>query len=80
MKIQPQFNLRKAALYVIVINAMEIAAVVALAVLVLNDRFNKMLNGPLGDILVLALAIAVTWGAVMDIREAAKAVKMTVKL
>jgi len=80
VKIQPQFNLRKAALYVIVINAMEIAAVVALAVLVLNDRFNKMLNGPLGDILVLALAIAVTWGAVMDIREAAKAVRMSVKL
>ena len=80
MKIQPQFNLRKAALYVIVINAMEIAAVVALAVLVLNDRFNKMLGGPLGDMLVVALAVAVTWGAVMDIREAAKAVKMTVKL
>lgn len=80
MKLQPQLNLRKAALYVVVINAMEIIAAVALVVLVLNDQFNRTLQGPLGDILVLTLAAVVSWGAVMDIREALKAIRMTEKL
>ena len=34
---RPQFNLRKAADYAIVINALQIAAMAALAVYVLND-------------------------------------------
>jgi len=80
VKLQPQLNLRKAAYYVIVINAMEIIASVALVILVLNDKLNQSLRGPLGDIVVVTLAIVVSWGAVMDIREAMKAMRMTVKL
>ena len=80
MKIQPQFNVRKAALYSIVINALQIAAVVALAVYILHDGVNQSLHGPLGDIVVLLLAAVVSWGAVMDIREAVKAGKLSFKL
>ena len=80
MKIHPQLNLRKAALYSIVINALQIAAVVTLAVYILSDGVNKALQGPLGDIVVLMLAAVVSWGAVMDIREAYKAGKMSFQL
>lgn len=79
-KIQPQVNIRKAALYSIVINALQIFAVVALAVYILSDGVNQALRGPLGDIVVLMLAAVVSWGAVMDIREAVKAGKMSFKL
>ncbi len=80
MRIQPQLNVRKAALYSIVINALQIAAVVVLAAYVLSDGLNQALRGPLGDILVLTLALVVTSGAVMDIREAARAAKLNFKL
>ena len=80
MKLQPQLNVRKAALYSIVINALQIAAVVALAVYILHDGVNQALHGPLGDIVVLLLAAVVSWGAVMDIREAVRAGKMSFKL
>ena len=77
---QPQLNIRKAALYSIVINALQIVAAVALAVYILSDGVNQSLHGPLGDIVVLLLAAVVTWGAVMDIREAYKAGKLSFKL
>ncbi len=80
MKRKPQLNVRKAALYSIVINALQIAAVVALAVYILNDGLNQALSGVLGDLVVLLLAVVVTWGAVMDIREAYRAMRMSVKL
>ena len=80
MKIKPQVNVRKAALYSIVINALQIAAVVALAVYILYDGVNSALQGPLGDMVVLLLAAVVTWGAVMDIREAVQAGKLSFKL
>ncbi len=80
MKLQPQLNVRKAAVYSIVINALQIAAVIALAVFILNDGLNQALSGVLGDLMVLMLAVVVTWGAVMDIREAYKAMKLSVKL
>ena len=66
MKKQPQLNVRKAAYYSIVINALQIAAVVALAVYILHDGVNQSLHGPLGDIVVLLLAAVVSWGAVMS--------------
>ena len=80
MKIQPQLNIRKVALYSIVINALQIVAVCALAVFILNDGVNQSLHGPLGDIVVVLLAAVVSWGAVMDIREAYKAGKLSFKL
>ena len=80
MKLQPQLNIRKAALYSIVINALQILAVLALAVYILYDGVNSALHGPLGDMVVLLLAAVVTWGAVMDIREAMQAGKLNVKL
>ncbi len=80
MKRQPQLNIRKAAWYSIVINALQIAAVVALAVMILSSGVNKALRGPLGVILVLTLTAVVSWGAVMDIREAFKTGKLSLKL
>ena len=80
MKIQRQVNIRKAALYSIIINALQIVAVLALAVYILNDGVNSALQGPLGDVVVLLLAAVVTWGAVMDISEAYRAGKLSFKL
>ena len=40
MKVQPQLNVRKAALYSIVINALQIVAVLALAIYILSDGVN----------------------------------------
>ncbi|MBR0406525.1 MAG: Spo0B domain-containing protein [Clostridia bacterium] len=80
MKAQPQLNVRKAALYSIIINALQIIAVCALAVYILHDGLNQSLRGPLGDIVVLILAAVVSWGAVMDIREAYHAGKLSFKL
>ena len=80
MKLRPQFNIRKAVTYVIVINALQVLAVVALAVYILYDGVNHTLNGPLGAAVVLMLAAVVSAGAVMDIKEAYKAGKMSVKL
>ena len=80
MKRKPQLNVRKAALYSIVINALQIMAVVALAAYILSDGLNQALRGVLGDVVVVLLAVVVTWGAVMDIREAYRAMKLSVKL
>lgn len=80
MRIQPQLNLRKAAVYVIVINALQIVAVLALAVFILVDGVNQSLSGVTGDIVVLLLAAVVSWGAVMDIREALKTGQLNWKL
>ena len=80
MKIQPRFNVRKAAFYAVVINALQIVAMAALAVCILIDGMNRALQGALGDILVLVLAAVVIWGAAVDIREALAAGHMTVKL
>ncbi len=75
-----QVNIRKAALYAMIINALQIVAVAALAVYILNDGVNAALQGPLGDIVVLMLAAVVSWGAVMDIMEAYRAGKLSFKL
>ena len=80
MKLQPQLNVRKAALYSIVINALQIAAVVALAVYILNDGVNHALRGAVGALVVILLAVVVTWGAVMDIREAYRTMRLSFKL
>ena len=80
MKKQPQLNVRKAALYSIVINSLQIIAVCVLAVFILHDGINQSLHGPTGDIVVLILAAVVSWGAAMDIREAYKAGKLSFKI
>ena len=80
MKIQRQVNVRKAAMYSIIINGLQIIAVIALAVYILADGVNSALQGPLGDMVVLLLAVVVTWGAAVDIIEAYRAGKLSFKL
>ncbi len=80
MKIQRQVNIRKAAMYSIIINALQIAAVIALSVYILTDGVNSALQGPLGDVVVLLLAAVVSWGAAVDILEAYRAGKLSFKL
>lgn len=80
MKAQPQLNLNKAALYSIVINALQILAAVALAGLILAEDTNHSLRGPVGNIIVFTLALVVSLGAYMDIREAVRARKIGFKL
>ena len=80
MKAKPQLNMEKAVLYSIVINALQVLAAVALAVLVLTEDAHHSLRGPVGSIIVIALALTVSWGAIMDIREAVQTRKLGVKL
>lgn len=80
MKVQPRFSVRKAAVYAIVINALQIAATLALALCVVLDQNNRLLRGAAGDALVLLLSAVVIWGAAVDIREALAAGSMTEKL
>lgn len=80
MKMLPQFNVKKAALYSIVINAFQILAMLALALYVLTDEFNHALASTLGDVLILLLAVVVIWGAVVDIRDAVHTRRMHVKI
>lgn len=80
MKRKPQLNLNKAVLYSIVINALQIAAALALAVMILLEDYNPSLRGPVGNIIVVTLAIVASWGAFMDIREALRARRMGVQL
>lgn len=80
MKAKPQLDLNKAALYSIVINVFQILAAVLLAILILAEDYNPSLRGPVGNMIVITLAIVVSWGAIMDIREAVKARKIGFKL
>lgn len=81
MKLKPQqFNIRKAVMYALVINILQIVSMVALAVYILIDGVNEALHGLVGDLIVITLTIIVSWGAIVDIREALHAGKMTVKL
>ncbi len=80
MKVKQQFSVQKAADYAIIINSLQIAAVLALAVYILIDGVNAALHGLLGDVILLTLAGIVTWGAVVDIREAIAARHMNEKL
>lgn len=80
MKAQPQFNMKKATVYAVVINAFQILAMLALAVYVFTDEFNHVLQDSLGDVLILLLTVVVIWGAVVDIRDAVHARKMHVQL
>lgn len=80
MKIHPQFNLKKAAVYAIVINALQIIAMIALGAYILIDGVNHALHGALGDIIVVTLCLVVCWGAFVDIKEAFQTIRMRVKL
>ena len=80
MKMQPTFNIKKATVYAVVINAFQILAMLALALYVLTDEFNHALKDTLGDFLILMLAVVVIWGAIVDIRDAIHARHMHVKL
>ena len=80
MKIHPQFNLKKAAVYAIVINALQIIAMIALGAYILIDGVNHALHGLLGDLIVITLCALIIWGASVDIREAFRTIRMRVKL
>lgn len=81
MKIRPrQFNIRKAAVYAIIINVLQMLAMGALAVYILIDGVNEALHGLMGDLIMITLVVIVSWGAIVDIREAVHAVRMQVKL
>jgi len=80
MKAKPQLNMNKAALYAIVINALQIASAVALAALILLGDASPSLRGPIGKLIVVTLTIVVSWGAFMDIKEAVRARKMGIQL
>ncbi len=80
MKTRPQFNIKKATLYSVVINAFQILAMLALAAYVFTDEFNHVLQDSLGDVLILMLAVVVIWGAAVDIRDALHARKMHAQL
>ena len=80
MKIHPQLNLKKAAVYAIVINALQIIAMIALGAYILIDGVNHALHGLLGDLIVITLCALIIWGASVDIREAFRTIRMRVKL
>ena len=82
MKIKPSahVNVRKAAVYAIVINVLQMLAMAALGSYILIDGLNHALHGILGDVIVITLCAVVCWGAAVDIREARSALKMTVQL
>ena len=81
MKIKPkQFNIRKAVLYAVIINVLQIGAMGALAAYILIDGVNEALHGLMGDMIVITMAVIVSWGALVDIKEALHAGKMTVQL
>ena len=80
MKVKPQFSVRKAAVYAVVINVLQILAMGALVVYILVDGVNQALHGLAGDLIVLTLFFVVAWGAAVDIKEAVHAMKMNVKL
>ncbi|MBE5784057.1 MAG: GHKL domain-containing protein [Clostridiales bacterium] len=80
MKIQARVNIRKAAVYSVIINGLQILAMIALGAYILIDGINEHLHGLLGDMIVITLCAVVCWGAAVDIKEAWIAMKMTVKL
>lgn len=81
MKWKPrQFNIRKAAIYAIIINILQMLAMAALAVYLLIDGVNEALHGWVGDMIVITLTLIISWGALVDIREALHAIKMKVQL
>jgi len=80
MKVKPQLNMNKAAVYAIVINSLELAAAVALAALILLGDTAPSLRGPLGKLMVITLTVIVSSGAFMDIKEAVHARRMGLQL
>lgn len=80
MKAKPQLNMNKAALYAIVINALQIISALALAAMILLGGASPSLQRPMGKLIVAALTVVVCWGAFMDIREAVRARKMGIQL
>lgn len=78
-KLPEHVNISKAAWYAIVINSLQIGAVLGLVLFVLLDGQRNTMN-LLTKLMMVALALMVSFGAVMDIREAMSARRMTVKM
>ncbi len=68
-------NLNKTAVYAIIINALQIAAalIVAILALVIGDR---AFSGQLEQMALSGMALVVIWGATLDIRDAFAARKL----
>lgn len=72
MRLSGKVDLNKAAKYAVVLNALQIAAAVTAVCLALTQDA-ALLRGITGKSLLIALALVVIWGAVVDIREAVAA-------
>lgn len=72
-----QVDAGKAAVYAIVINALQILAMLAILVWVILDGGTDTLGNLQGEVLLAVLALIVIWGAAADIREAVAAGKIS---
>lgn len=68
-------NLKKAAIYTVVINAMQIAGSITVAVMSLITGGHAFIGLP-EQVLLCTMTLLVSWGAVLDIREAFSARKL----
>ena len=74
--LRERLSIRKAVFYAIVMNALQIVAVVVFALLLYMDGVFSLANGVWLGILAFAMLVVV-WGAVLDIGEALSAQKIT---
>lgn len=75
-----QLNIKKAALAAIIINSLQIAAVLALALYILLDGRTDTLRGVAGMTILCVLSLIVIWGAVVDIKEGVRAERVATKM
>ena len=68
-------NLKKAVIYTVVINAMQIAGSITVAVMSLITGGHAFIGLP-EQVLLCTMTLLVSWGAVLDIREAFSARKL----
>ncbi len=70
MKISIHTQVRKSAIYSVIINALQILAMLIVTGAILLNGIQPLLGTLAGTALVIVLALIVIWGAAMDIREA----------
>ena len=75
-----QLNIKKAALAAIIINSLQIVAVLSLVLYIVLDGRTDTLRGAAGLAVLGILALIVIWGAVVDIREGVRAERVATKM